>query len=87
MNAIMKKNMSVTVKLVITLILAIFGILYILEKSPVSEISNYEKTEMPKPSYRSSGNNYSSKGQERDSDDVSLTGKSGSYDEVRIGKQ
>lgn len=87
MNAIMKKNMSITIKLVITLILAIFGILYILEKSPVSEISNYEKTEMPKPSYRSSGSSYSSKGQERDSDEISLTGKSGAYDEVRIGKQ
>ena len=83
----MNRNTSITIKLVITLILAIFGILYILEKSPVSGISNYEKTEMPKPSYRSSGSSYSSKSSsQRESDDVSLTGKSGSYDEVRIGK-
>lgn len=80
----MKRNTSITIKLVITLVLAIFGILYILEKSPVSEISNYEKTEMPKPAYRSSSS--SSSKVERDSDDVSLTGKAGAYDEVRIGK-
>lgn len=86
MNSIMSRNLSITIKLVITMLLAIMGIMYILEKSPVSEIRNYEKTEMPRPSYRSSGDSYSSNSAKRDSDEVSLTGKSGSYDEVRIGK-
>ncbi len=83
----MNRNLSITIKLVITMILAIIGIMYILEKSPVSSISDYEKTEMPRPSYHSSSSSSSSKSaRQRDSDDVSLTGKAGSYDEVRIGK-
>ena len=86
MNVYMSRNLSITIKLIITMILAIAGILYILEKSPVSEISNYEKTEMPKPAYRSSSGSYSSRASEKDSDAVSLTGESGRYDEVRIGK-
>ena len=82
----MKKQISITIKIIILSLLAVIGIVYILEKSPVDEVSNYKKEEMPKPYVRSSRSDFfSSKSAETDSDDISLTGKSGAYDEVRIG--
>ncbi len=82
----MKKRLSLTIKLVVLAILAIIGILYILEKSPISEVTHYQKREMPK-TYRSpsKGDYFSRSPTKSDSDAVSLTGKSGAYDEVRIG--
>ncbi len=87
----MKKQIPLIAKMAITLVLAIIGIMYIMEKSPRSEVRNYQKQSMPKPSYsRSSGSFFSdlsssASGTSDDNDDVSLTGKSGHYDEVRIG--
>ena len=82
----MKKHLSITIKLVILALLAVVGILYILEKSPVDEVSNYQKEEMPKPYVRSKSSDFfSSKSSETENDGVSLTGESGAYDEVRIG--
>lgn len=77
--------------MVIVLVLAIIGIMYILEKSPRSEVKNYEKTTMPTPSYsrHSSGSFFSdlssSASGTDDDDTISLTGKSRRYEEVRIG--
>ena len=66
--------------------------MYIMEKSPRSEVRDYQKQTMPKSSYsRSSGGFFSdlsssARGENAgDNDDISLTGKSGRYDEVRIG--
>lgn len=82
----MKKQLSITIKLVILAVLATIGIMYVLEKSPVSEVSNYQKQEMPKPYRGSSSSDYFSRqSSTADSDAVSLTGQSGAYDEVRIG--
>ena len=82
----MKKQLSLSIKIAIFTLLAVMGIVYILEKSPVDEVSNYKKEAMPKPYKRSSNSDYfSSKSADSDSDAVSLTGKSGAYDEVRIG--
>ena len=82
----MKKQLSLSIKIAILAILAVMGISYILEKSPVDEVSNYKKEKMPKPYVRSRDNDYfSSKSSDTDSDAVSLTGQSGAYDEVRIG--
>ena len=82
----MKKQVSITIKIIILSVLAVMGIIYILEKSPVDEVSNYKKEEMPKPYVRSrSSDFFSSQPDESEGDDVSLTGKSGAYDEVRIG--
>ena len=88
----MKLNLSMALKLVITTILAVIGIIYILNKSPVSEVDNYQKESMPKPyKYRAQegffSNKPSSNGLDPDNDDISLTGKSGRYDDVRIGKE
>jgi len=92
----MKKQLSLIIKMSIMLALAVVGIMYIMDKSPRSEVRNYQKQSMPKPSYsRSSGGFFSdlsssargetTRGNGNGNDDVSLTGKSGRYDEVRIG--
>lgn len=81
----MNKPVSITIKLVIFAALATLGIMYILEKSPVSEVSNYKKEEV-KRTYSSGGSsNFFSSQPDADSDAVSITGSSGHYDEVRIG--
>ena len=85
----MKKNTSLTIKLIITCILGVLGIIYIMAKPPVGEISVYKKEPMAKP-YSFSKNAKNSKssntGAAGDSDAISLTGKAGKYDESRIGK-
>lgn len=82
----MKKQTVITIQVAVFTVLAVLGIMYILEKSPVDEVSNYKKEAMPKPYKRSSNSDYfSSKSSQSDSDAVSLTGQSGAYDEVRIG--
>ncbi len=87
----MKKQIPLILKISVTLVLAVIGIMYIMEKSPRSEVKDYQKQAMPKPSYsRSSGGFFSdlsesARGDYEVNDDVSLTGKSGQYDEVRIG--
>lgn len=87
----MKKQISLVLKMSITLMLAIIGIMYIMEKSPRSEVENYQKQSAPTASSsRSSGGFFSdlsssARGENDTNDDVSLTGKSGQYDEVRIG--
>ena len=88
----MNLNMSLILKLAITTILAVIGIIYILNKSPVSEVENYQKEDMPKPYvYKARegffSNKPSSSSFSADNDDVSLTGSSGRYDDVRIGKE
>ena len=85
------KKSNLTVKLIITAILGALGISYIMYKPPVSQVSSYQKQSMPKP-YRykkdsSSKSSSSSSVSEADSDAISLTGKKGSYDSHRIGKQ
>ena len=85
----MKKSTLLTIKVVITGILGALGIMYIMAKPPVSEIRSYQKQAMPKPysfgnsrgggrgGYKSSSSNSSA----ADSDAISLTGKTGRYNE------
>lgn len=80
----MNKPISITIKLTVLALLATLGIIYILEKPPVSEVSNYRKEESRKPYSRTSSNFFSSQ-PSADGDAVSITGGSGAYDEVRIG--
>lgn len=86
----MKFNKSIAIKVLITTLLAVIGIIYILNKSPVSEVDNYQKEDMPKPyKYRASEGFFSNKPSNTfsaDNDDISLTGSGGRYDEVKIGK-
>lgn len=88
MTMAVKKQLPTSIKLAILAILAALGIFYILEKPPVDGVNNYQKQSMPKPFIQSRGSDYSSrKSTDSDSDAVSLTGKSGSYDEARIGNE
>jgi len=82
------KSSSLIIKLIITAILGTMGIAYILHKPPTAEINSYQKQSMPKPyRYKKENNNgYMSSEQSGDSDDISLMGKKGSYDEHTIGK-
>jgi len=87
--------MSIAIQIAVLAAIGIAGILYIMNKSPVESLGEYEKQEMAKPNKGSSlvdglfsG---SGRGSSNDSDyaddDYSLTGKSGSYDEARIGRR
>jgi hypothetical protein len=80
----MKKELALTIKLVITLILAVAGIYYILETPPVSSVENYQKQKivMPKQQNRPEAPEDKPAGA-----DQSLTGKEGRFDNSRIGKQ
>ncbi|MCW9012235.1 MAG: hypothetical protein OQL06_00515 [Gammaproteobacteria bacterium] len=89
----MNRKLPITIKVVITALLGIIGIVYILNKSPVSEVDNYQKQDMPKPyKYKAKQGFFSNKpsssidANNGDNDDISLMGKSGRYDDVRIGK-
>lgn len=88
----MNKTVSITIKLTIFAVIAIIGIIYIFNRSPVDDLGSYEKQEMAKPNRgksvidqffapegKKAGGGYGD-------DDMSLTGESGRYDEVRIGK-
>lgn len=89
----MNKSVSMLIKMVIFGILTGVGIIYVINRSPVESMSSYEKQEMVKPNKTRSvvDQFFSSKSKKRSSeegnDDVSLTGSSGRYDEVRIGKR
>ena len=83
----MKKNLSITIKLIITTVLAIIGIMYILEKNPLDEVSDYKKEAMPKPYSSSRSDSFFSSNSSSESSSLSITGDTGAYDEVRIGKK
>ena len=86
----MNKNASLTIKIVITVILGVLGIMYIMAKPPVSEVRSYQKQAMPKHFFsKGSSSRYksdSSNDSASDSDAISLTGKTGRYSEHTIGK-
>lgn len=88
----MKKPMSITIKIAVLAIIGLAGIIYILNTSPVESLGEYEKQEMVTPNKnRSLADGFfsgSGRGSENDDgeEDTSLTGKSGRYDEARIGK-
>jgi len=88
----MKKTMSISIKIAVLAVIGLAGILYILNKSPVESLGEYEKQEMVTPNKsRSLVDGFfsgSGRGSENDDgeDDTSLTGKSGRYDEALIGK-
>jgi len=88
----MKNSISILLKVVIFGAITGVGILYVINRSPVESMGTYEKQEMVKPNKdRSSFDQFFSsepdkKRNQSKNDDVSLTGSSGRYDEVRIGK-
>jgi len=88
----MKKSMSIAIQLVVLAAIGIAGILYILNQSPVESLGEYERQEMAKPNKGTSlvDGFFSGSGRDEVNDngeeDTSLTGKSGRYDESRIGK-
>lgn len=88
----MKNSVSIFLKVVIFGAITGVGIIYVINRSPVESMGTYEKQEMVKPNKsRSVIDHFFStkpekKRNEADNDDVSLTGSSGRYDEVRIGK-
>ena len=87
----MNKSASIAIKVAIFAVIASMGIYYILQTPAVEEIADYEKQEMVKPNRGKSMvdqffSTISGKENSADGDNVSLTGESGRYDEVRIGK-
>ena len=89
----MNTTASITIKVAIFAVIAIIGIIYIFNKSPVEDLGSYEKQEMVKPNRGKSvidqffSPSSDKRGGDSSDDDMSLTGKSGRYDEVRIGKE
>jgi len=88
----MKNSISILLKVVIFGAITGIGIIYVINRSPVESMGNYEKQEMVKPNKSRSAidqffsNDSKKKRDQSQNDDVSLTGSSGRYDEVRIGK-
>ena len=88
----MKNSASILLKVIIFGAITGIGIIYVVNRSPVESMSTYEKQEMVKPNKSRSivdqffSNDSDSKRDQSENDDVSLTGSSGRYDEVRIGK-
>ena len=88
----MNKSVSIIVKVVIFAAITVIGIIYVFNQSSVESMSTYERQEMAKPNKGRSivDDFFSSKTEPQrnaeENDDVSLTGSSGRYDEVRIGK-
>lgn len=84
----MKKSMIISIQVAVFAIVGLLAILYIMNKSPVEDLGDYEKQEMARPNKsKSIVDQFFSPSDSSDSgDDVSLTGSSGRYDEVRIGK-
>ena len=87
----MNKSASIAIKVAIFAVIASMGIYYILKTPAVEEVADYEKQEMVKPNRGKSMvdqffSTVSGKENSSDGDNVSLTGESGRYDEVRIGK-
>jgi hypothetical protein len=88
----MKKSISIAIQIAVLAAIGLAGILYILNKSPVESLGEYEKQEIARPNkgkslvdglFSGSGRGESN---DNGDDDTSLTGKSGRYDESRIGK-
>lgn len=82
----MKKELSMAIKLAITSILAIAGIFYILKTPPVASIEGYEKQKMATPIHKVERPEAPSTKDLPSGEDTSLTGKSGRFDNSRIGK-
>ncbi|MDH5473964.1 MAG: hypothetical protein OEY61_14050 [Gammaproteobacteria bacterium] len=84
----MNQNTALTIKVTITLLLAITGIGYIMYTPPTSQVANYEKQPMKKPSTSARIESISDTvSNNADSgDNVSLTGKTGQFEETKIGK-
>ncbi|VAW55779.1 hypothetical protein MNBD_GAMMA07-751 [hydrothermal vent metagenome] len=88
----MNKSASILIKVIIFGILTVVGIIYVINQSPVENMATYEKQKMVKPNRgggRSAISDFFSSDSKDDSagDDMSLTGATGRYDEVRIGKK
>jgi hypothetical protein len=83
----MKKELALTIKLVITLILAVAGIYYILETPPVSSVEDYQKQKIVIPKHQTRSKEISPTKDLPAGADQSLTGKEGRFDNSRIGKQ
>jgi len=88
----MKKNTSIAIKIAVLAVIGLAGIIYILNSSPVESLGEYEKQDMVTPNKSRSlvDGFFSGSGRgsadDDDDDDTSLTGKSGRYEESRIGK-
>jgi len=88
----MKNSVSILLKVIIFGVITGIGIIYVVNRSPVESMSTYEKQEMVKPNKSRSivdqffSTDSDDKRDQSKNDDVSLTGSSGRYDEVRIGK-
>lgn len=84
----MKKSMIISIQVAIFAIVGALGILYIMNKSPVEDLGDYEKQEMARPNKSKSivDQFFAPSDNSDSSGDNSLTGSSGRYDEVRIGK-
>ncbi len=88
----MNKSTLIILKAAIFGGLTVIGIIYVMNQSPVESMAAYEKQEMVKPNRsRSVIDQFFSSDSKNDknknsSDDMSLTGADGRYDEVRIGK-
>ena len=84
----MKKSVVISIQVAVFAIVGVLAIIYIMNKSPVEDLGDYEKQEMARPNKsKSIVDQFFSPSDSNDTgDDVSLTGSSGRYDEVRIGK-
>jgi len=88
----MKNSVSILLKVIIFGVITGIGIIYVVNRSPVESMGTYEKQEMVKPNKSRSivdqffSNDSENKRDQSENDDISLTGSSGRYDEVRIGK-
>lgn len=88
----MKNTISIAIKLLIFAGLTFLGIIYVINQSPIDSMPTYEKQEMVRPNRGTSviddffKSNDKNQSHAADSDDVSLMGTSGRYEEVRIGK-
>jgi len=89
----MKNSVSILIKVIIFGTITAIGIVYVVNRSPVESMGTYEKQEMVKPNKSRSivdqffSSDPDEKRDQSKNDDVSLTGSSGRYDEVRIGKE
>ncbi len=89
----MKNSVSIFLKVVIFGAITGVGIIYVMNRSPVESMGTYERQEMVKPNKSRSvvdqffSSDSNKRRSDAENDDVSLTGSSGRYDEVRIGKR
>ena len=83
-----KSNTSLIIQLLILVFIAIIGIMYIVDETPVSSLEHYDKQPMVTPFGSSDKDSFFfPKGNDNsDGDDISLSGKKGRYEEALIGK-